>query len=114
MKLKMKNFLRQRQWWAGFWANFFGALLGIAVTFGTSGYLEYREKKAMGRTAALMTISNIEFSIQTFDVVSEVFRSRAAVFKTILEHYPDELYRVSEDTLYMYTTVFTSSIVISS
>lgn len=106
MKPKMKNFFRQRQWWAGFWANFFGALLGIVVTFGTSSYLDYREKKAMGRTAALMTISNIEFSIQTFDVVSEVFRSRATVFKTILKHYPDELYQVSEDTLYMYINSF--------
>ena len=67
MKPKKTRFFFTKQWWADLSTNFFGALLGIVVTFGTTGYLEYCDKKAMGRTAALMTIGDIEYSIRKLE-----------------------------------------------
>ena len=68
MKPKKNRFFFTRQWWADLSTNFFGALLGIVVTFGTTGYLDYRDKRSMGRKTALMTISNIEFSIRIIPI----------------------------------------------
>lgn len=103
---KVKNFLREKKWKTDFLANFLGVVLGIILTFGVSGYLKYREKKAMERTAALMTISNIEFSVQTLEDISETLQSHNQVFNTIRKHYPDKLDQISEDTLYMYASCF--------
>lgn len=106
MKLKKEYFFCRKEWWTDLSTNFFGALLGIVVTFGTTGYLEYRDKLAMGRKTALMTISNIEFSIQTLDEVYQELQVQDTVFRTIKGHYPDKLEQVSEDTLYMYINSF--------
>lgn len=106
MKPKKNRFFFTRQWWADLSTNFFGALLGIVVTFGTTGYLDYRDKRSMGRKTALMTISNIEFSIRTLDEVCQELRAQDTVFMRIREHYPDRLEQIAEDTLYMYINGF--------
>lgn len=103
---KKNSFLRKKQWWEGLFANFLGALLGIVVTFGTSGYLEFRDKKAMGRTAALMTISDIEHSIRKLETDCRSFQKYDTIFRAVLSRYPDKLEQVPDDTLFLYVNSF--------
>lgn len=102
----MNNFFRKKEWWESLAANFFGALLGIIVTFGTANYLENREKQAMGRTSALMTISDIELSIHELERDCKQFEADRAIYSTVLSHYPDELDQVPLDTLSLYVNSF--------
>lgn len=106
MEKNKGSFLHKKEWWEGLAANFFGALLGIAVTFGTSNYLENRDKKAMERTTVLMTISNLEISIQGLEQADRWLKSRDTLFKIVQEHYPDKLDQLSEDTVLMYVNSF--------
>lgn len=109
MKPKKTRFFFTRQWWADLSTNFFGALLGIVVTFGTTGYLDYRDKRSMGRKTALMTISNIEFSIRTHDRGMSGAAGPGYRFHAYPEHYPDRLEQIAEDTLYMYINGFSQA-----
>lgn len=88
MKPKKTRFFFTKQWWADLSTNFFGALLGIVVTFGTTGYLEYCDKKAMGRTAALMTIGDIEYSIRKLEADCETFLRYDTVSGLCWDRYP--------------------------
>lgn len=106
MKPKKTRFFFTKQWWADLSTNFFGALLGIVVTFGTTGYLEYCDKKAMGRTAALMTIGDIEYSIRKLETDCETFLRYDTVFRAVLDRYPDRLDEVPADTLSLYLNSF--------
>jgi len=106
MKPKKTRFFFTKQWWADLSTNFFGALLGIVVTFGTTGYLEYCDKKAMGRTAALMTIGDIEYSIRKLEADCETFLRYDTVFRAVLDRYPDRLDEVPADTLGLYLNSF--------
>ena len=78
----MKHFFN-REWWANLSTNFLGALLGIIVTFGTTGYLEYKEKKGLERKAVLMTVSNIEFSIDALKDAYNSLQQYDTVFTTV-------------------------------
>lgn len=98
------------EWWANLSTNFLGALLGIIVTFGTTGYLEYKEKKGLERKAVLMTVSNIEFSIDALKDAYNTLQQYDTVFTTVRKHYPDRLAQVPEDTLFMYINRFTQVI----
>ncbi len=105
----VKHFFN-REWWANLSTNFLGALLGIIVTFGTTGYLEYKEKKGLERKAVLMTVSNIEFSIDALKDAYNSLQQYDTVFTTVRKHYPDKLAQVPEDTLFMYINRFTQVI----
>lgn len=106
MKPKKTYFFNRKQWWTDLSTNFLGALLGIVLTFGTTGYLEYRDKKAMGRTIALMTVSDIEHSIRQLERDCRFYRQRDTVFRSVLGRYPDKLDQVPDDTLSLYLNSF--------
>ena len=102
----LKRFFCNKQWWTDLSTNFFGALLGIVVTFGTTGYLEHMDKKEMGRKIALMTIGDIEYSIRELEADCEIFQLYDTIFKAVSDRCPDRLNEVHPDTLALYLYSF--------
>lgn len=61
MKWKLSDF------WTQTLSCTLGTVIGIVLTFGTSAWIEYREKQEMERTAALMVIRNLDSFIDELD-----------------------------------------------
>lgn len=104
----LKRIFCNKQWWTDLSTNFFGALLGIVVTFGTTGYLEHMDKKEMGRKIALMTIGDIEYSIRELEADCEIFQQYDTIFRAVSNRCPDRLDEVHPDTMILYLNSFFS------
>lgn len=89
-------------WWSNMTSSFVGALLGILITFGTSSYIEYRDKQEMMRKTTLMTIHNIDRYIISMEEEVQGLCQRDSVFQFILSRYPKQLHQVSKDTLELF------------
>ena len=97
MKLKLSDFWKQTL------SCTLGTVIGIILTFGTSAWIEYREKQETERTAALMVIHNLESFVQDLDLMVKELQTIDEVNTKVLAA-KDHLDTVSEDTLSMFVT----------
>jgi len=80
-----------------------GTVIGIILTFGTSAWIEYREKQETERTAALMVIHNLDSFVQDLALMVKELQTIDEVNTKVLAA-KDHLDTVSEDTLSMFVT----------
>lgn len=97
MKLKLSDFWKQTL------SCTLGTVIGIILTFGTSAWIEYRERQETERTAALMVIHNLESFVQDLDLMVKELQTIDEVNTKVLAA-KDHLDTVSEDTLSMFVT----------
>lgn len=100
-------FFHNRDWRGSLLANFLGALLGIIVTFGTSSYIEYRQKKEMARKVLLITLSNIDRSINNVQDMCNDMHKIDSCFTLVIKHYPDRLEELPDSILDDFVFQFT-------
>ena len=97
MKWKLSDFWKQTL------SCTLGTVIGIILTFGTSAWIEYREKQETERTAALMVIHNLESFVQDLALMVKELQTIDEVNTKVLAA-KDHLDTVSEDTLSMFVT----------
>ena len=97
MKWKLSDFWKQTL------SCTLGTVIGIILTFGTSAWIEYRDKQETERTAALMVIHNLESFVQDLALMVKELQTIDEVNAKVLAA-KDHLDTVSEDTLSMFVT----------
>lgn len=97
MKWKLSDFWKQTL------SCTLGTVIGIILTFGTSAWIEYREKQETERTAALMVIHNLDSFVQDLALMVKELQTIDEVNAKVLAA-KDHLDTVSEDTLSMFVT----------
>ena len=80
-----------------------GTVIGIVLTFGTTAWIEYREKQETERTAALMVIHNLDSFIKDLDEMVSYLQTTDSINMRVLDA-KDRLGTVSEDTLQMFVS----------
>ena len=81
-------------WWDSFTSCLVGTILGIAITFGISGYNEAKAKKEMERKIQILTISSIQ---QTFDQLGTKMvklEQMDSTLTAIMDFYPDSVNKI--------------------
>lgn len=78
-----------------------GTVIGIVLTFGTSAWIEYREKQETERTAALMVIHNLDSFIEDLDEMVRELQATDSINTKVVAA-KDHLDTVSEDTLQLF------------
>ena len=95
MKRKLPNF------WKRTLSSTIGTVVGIVLTFGTSEWVEYRERQEMERTAALMVIHNLDSFVDDLDLMVKNLQAIDEVNRKVMAA-KDHLETVSKDTLSMF------------
>jgi hypothetical protein len=84
-----------------------GTIIGIILTFGTSAWIENREKKATERTAALMVIHNLDVFCDDLEETTKDLQAVDSINMKVLAA-KDRLETVPEDTLELFVGNFFS------
>lgn len=82
-----------------------GTVIGIVLTFGTSAWIEQREKQETERTAALMVIRNLDSFCEELDETVKDLQPVDSICTKVLTA-KDRLETVSEDTLQLFVRSF--------
>lgn len=82
-----------------------GTVIGIVLTFGTSTWIEHREKQEIERRAALMVIHNLDSFIEDLDETVKYLQSIDSINTRVLAA-KDRLETVPEDTLELFVGGF--------
>lgn len=81
-------------WWDSFTSCFVGTLLGIALTFGISGYLSRSEHRRNERIMQIIAVGKIEHNIYQLKLqLNEMMRSDS-IYNMALDYYPDSIDRI--------------------
>ena len=99
MKWKISDFWKQTL------SCTLGTIVGIVLTFGTSAWIEKREKQATERTAALMVIHNLDGFCDELEETTKYLQAVDSINMKVLAA-KDRLEAVSEDTLEMFAGNF--------
>lgn len=82
-----------------------GTVIGIILTFGTSAWIEYREKQETERTAAMMVIHNLDSFCEDLEESVKELQTIDSISMRVLTA-KDRLETVSEDTLQLFVSSF--------
>lgn len=99
MKWKLSDF------WTQTLSCTLGTIIGIVLTFGTTAWIEFREKQETERTAALMVIHNLDSFVEDLDEEVKYLESIDSINTRVLAA-KDRLDTVSEDTLQLFVSGF--------
>lgn len=80
-----------------------GTIIGIVLTFGTSAWINHREKQETERTAALMVIHNLDSFTEDLGEMVRELQAIDSINMKLLDA-RDRLHTVSEDTLQLFVS----------
>lgn len=103
----MRKFI-DHSWWKDMTAATAGTIIGIIVTFGTTAWLEDRTRKEMADKTVLMTLHNIDSSIDNLNSLLGEMQSNDTLFQRALALMPDSLGMMGDDSLEMVVSRFAS------
>lgn len=106
----MVNLIKDMKWdLSDFWIQTLsctlGTIIGIVLTFGTSAWIDKREKQATERTAALMVIHNLDKFCNDLEETTRYLQTVDSVNMKVLAA-KDRLETVPEDTLELFASSF--------
>lgn len=85
---KIRSFYhRNLAWCMDFSSAFVGTLLGIALTFGISAFIDFKDKQAAAKRITLYTMRTISQGIHRNEGNLRVFEARDSIYKIVLEKY---------------------------
>ena len=95
-----------------FWKNTVGCtvgtLIGILLTFGTSSYLENRNKTEMARKTVMLTLHNLDASTRNMQTLLDELQQYDTLFTRAASLMPDRLGQMGSDSLQMFVNAFGS------
>jgi len=95
-----------------FWKNTVGCtvgtLIGILLTFGTSSYLENRNKTEMARKTVMLTLHNLDASTRNMQTLLDELQHYDTLFTRAASLMPDRLCQMGSDSLQMSVNAFGS------
>lgn len=97
MKWKLSDFWKQAL------SSTLGTIIGIVLTFGTSAWINHREKQETERTAALMVIHNLDSFTEDLGEMVRELQAIDSINMKLLDA-RDRLHTVSEDTLQLFVS----------
>lgn len=84
-----------------------GTVVGIVLTFGTTFYIEKKDKEEMARKTVVITLHNLDAKINNLESSLEWMMHADSLFQAIARRIPDHLKEVDEDTLLAAYDAFT-------
>lgn len=103
----MRNFF-DYSWWKDATVATTGTILGIILTFGTTGYLEDRQQKLMADKTVKLAIHNLDASISNMEKLVEEMKQNDSIYHRAVALMPDSLKMMSIDSLQMVVSSFGS------
>lgn len=101
VKFKMPKFGRKlsgKTWWKELLLTFLGTTISIVLTFGTTHFLDLRQKKAAGRQMAMMVIHDIDEGVQSYKGYAKDEKENIELAQFVLNNL-DQINSIAEDTL---------------
>lgn len=95
-------------WWKDATVATTGTILGIILTFGTTGYLEDRQQKLMADKTVKLAIHNLDASISNMEKLVEEMKQNDSIYHRAVALMPDSLKMMSIDSLQMIVSSFGS------
>ena len=95
-----------------FWKNTVGCtvgtLIGILLTFGTSSYLENRNKTEMARKTVMLSLHNLDASSRNMQTLLDELQQYDTLFTRAASLMPVRLGQMGSDSLQMFVNAFGS------
>ena len=95
-------------WWKDASVATSGTILGIILTFGTTGYLEDRQQKQMADKTVKLAIHNLDASISNMEKLVNEMKQNDSIYHRAVTLWPDSLKMMSTDSLQMIISSFGS------
>lgn len=102
----MKQNFFNRDWWQNAIGATFGTLVGIILTFGTTFYMESKDKADMARKTVKITLHNLDVRIRFMQREVETLKKQDSLFRHVTAYYPDSLQQLDEGTLRKFIETF--------
>lgn len=94
-------------WWKNMVISIVGTVVGIVLTFGTTFYIEKKDKEKMVRKTVVITLHNLDAKINNLNSSLEWMKHADSLFQAVARRIPDHLSEVAEDTLLAAYDAFT-------
>ena len=94
----MRNFF-DYSWWKDASIATVGTILGIILTFGTTGYLEDHQQKLMADKTVKLAIHNLDASISNMEQLVDEMKQNDSIYHRAVALMPDSLGMMSIDSL---------------
>lgn len=95
----MKQKFFDTDWWKDTTGAIVGTVTGIILTFGTTFYLQSKDKAEMARKMTKITIHNLDVRIGLMQNEVEMLKAEDSLFRQVTEYMPDSLHKLDENTL---------------
>lgn len=89
-KKKMKQRFLDKDWWKNTTGATAGTIIGIILTFGTTFYIENRNKAEMARKTVMITLHNLDSAIDTMEMLLQELQRRDSLFTRVCSLMPDK------------------------
>lgn len=85
----MKQRFLDKDWWKNTTGATAGTIIGIILTFGTTFYIENRNKAEMARKTVMITLHNLDSAIDTMEMLLQELqrRDRKRLLDTVCQHF---------------------------
>ena len=95
-------------WWKDASVATAGTIVGIILTFGTTGYLEDRQQKQMADKTVSLAIHNLDASISNMEKLVYEMKQNDSLYRRAASLMPDSLEMMNTDSLQMIVSSFGS------
>ena len=104
----MRKFI-DYSWWKDVTIATVGTIVGIILTFGTTFYLEDKTQKEIADKTVLMTLHNIDSSIENLSNLLNEMQQNDTLFQRAMSLMPDSLSVMGKDSLELIVNRFAST-----
>jgi len=95
----MKQRFYKTEWWKNTMTSLVGTVVGIVLTFGTTFYVEKKNKAEMAHQTVVITLHNLDAKIKNLKESTAWMNHIDTLFQAVLEHTPTDLDKMNPDTL---------------
>lgn len=106
MKKIIQNITKRNIWLVNFTSCLAGTILGIALTFGISSYIQEQERKELFYKTVEFSLANIDRNLSLIEEEVEISTELHSLFQSLYKHYPLGANDVNTDSLYMCFNAF--------
>ena len=103
----MKQPFYKTHWWGETMTSLVGTVVGIVLTFGTTFYMEKKDKADMARKTVIITLHNLDSRITNLEQGMAWMNHVDTLFRVVSRHGAGDLQGVPADTLLAAFDIFT-------
>lgn len=98
----MKHVFLDKSLWHNALGATFGTIVGIVLTFGTTYWLQQRDKTDMAHKIAKITLRNLDVRIGMMKKEVALLKQQDSLFQRVSAFMPDRLNKLPDDTLLLF------------